>query len=85
MIEKIVAICQSKEEANNWVDLLRQHTKGYHKTPPPVTIPDTAPTPPPHVSDMIFNTLLNILYTLIISLSNANEKWKFYYGICIVQ
>lgn len=58
MIEKIIAICQSKEEASNWVDLLRKHTKGHHKTPPPTSPGDSVPTPPPHVSSIIFSSKL---------------------------
>lgn len=60
LIEKIVAICQSKDEANNWVDLLRRHTKGHHKTPPPVGgNAENVPPPPPHMSPMTTPSRLN--------------------------
>ena len=54
MIEKKVAVCQSKNEANHWVDLLRKHMpkSGGNSSNQKVS-PSQAqfvPQPPPHVS-----------------------------------
>lgn len=49
LIEKIVAVCQTREETIHWVELLRQHTnKGHMRSPPPPSIDGHRPNP--HVS-----------------------------------
>lgn len=55
MIEKKVAVCQSKAEANHWVELLRKHMSknstlnvGNQKMSPSQV--EIVPQPPPHVS-----------------------------------
>lgn len=54
MIERRIAICQSKEEANHWVELLRKHMPRQSTTSTiSQRLPsqaDAVPQPPPHVS-----------------------------------
>lgn len=47
MIEKIVAICQTKEDQQSWVDMIRQQIRNVRVSSPP---PIVRPTPPPHNS-----------------------------------
>lgn len=50
-IERIVAVCQSKEEAEAWIDLLRKHTQNTRvSSKVSVCASDIAPQLPPHVS-----------------------------------
>jgi hypothetical protein len=53
LIEKKVAVCQSKNEANHWVDLLRKHMPKSAAVSNQKVAPSQAqfvPQPPPHVS-----------------------------------
>lgn len=55
MIEKRIAVCQSREEANHWVELLRKHMPSTNSTLSmnQKVAPSQAqmvPQPPPHVS-----------------------------------
>lgn len=53
MIEKRVAVCQSKNETNHWVELLRKHMPKCGRSEKdkgsPVQV-QYVPQPPPHVS-----------------------------------
>lgn len=55
MIERRIAVCQTKEEANRWVELLRKHmpnnsnpSNNHQKISPSQA--QIVPQPPPHVS-----------------------------------
>lgn len=53
MIEKRIAVCQSKNEANHWVDLLRKNMPKSGASNNQKAAPSQAqfvPQPPPHVS-----------------------------------
>lgn len=60
MIEKRIAVCQSKEEANHWVDLLKKHMPnssgggGGGTHPKNNSMSVVVPQPPPHVSGFCF-------------------------------
>lgn len=47
MIERILAICQTKEDQQTWVDLIRQQIRNVRVSSPLPTSP-ARPTPPPH-------------------------------------
>lgn len=55
LIEKRIAVCQSKEEANHWVELLRKHmpyqsnSNNINQKVSPSQA-EIVPQPPPHVS-----------------------------------
>lgn len=56
MIEHIIAVCQTREDQQNWVDCLKQQIRTVRKSsvssPPPISPPPSKPQPlpPPHVS-----------------------------------
>ncbi|XP_063231749.1 rho guanine nucleotide exchange factor 7 isoform X2 [Bacillus rossius redtenbacheri] len=51
MIERIVAVCQTKEDQQMWVDLLRQQIRSLVKSPTTSpTVGKPQPLPPPHMS-----------------------------------
>lgn len=68
MIEKRVAVCQSKNEANYWVELLRKHmpnrsnVNSLNQKVLPSKV-EYVPQPPPHVSNL-YNSSLVFLQTL---------------------
>lgn len=55
MIEKRIAVCQSKEDANHWVDLLKKHMPNTNSSGSSgggtQKISLVVPQPPPHVSN----------------------------------
>jgi Rho guanine nucleotide exchange factor 7 len=56
LIEKKVAVCQSKNEANHWVDLLRKHMPKSAAVSNQKVAPSQAqfvPQPPPHTSPLV--------------------------------
>uniref|UniRef100_A0A1Y1N2C5 Rho guanine nucleotide exchange factor 7 n=2 Tax=Photinus pyralis TaxID=7054 RepID=A0A1Y1N2C5_PHOPY len=56
LIEKRTAICQSKDEANHWVELLRKHMPHRINGSSPKVSPSQAelvPQPPPHMSPLV--------------------------------
>lgn len=67
MIEKRICVCQSKEEANNWVELLRKHmprqstTSNYNQRLPSQA--EIVPQPPPHVS--VIKIFLNNIFSAV--------------------
>ena len=70
MIEKKVAVCQSREEANHWVDILRKHmpSRSVVANVSQKIAPSHAEIiPQPHVSFVTFAThhiLMQVFYHL---------------------
>ncbi|XP_075211542.1 rho-type guanine nucleotide exchange factor isoform X2 [Lycorma delicatula] len=56
MIEKIVAVCQTKEDQQTWVDLIRQQIRSIRVSSP---LPST-PAPPPH-SPIVSNNIVHMV------------------------
>lgn len=53
MIEKFVAVCQSREEANHWVEILGKSNPNRTNSITNKALPskvEIVPQPPPHVS-----------------------------------
>ncbi|KYB27460.1 Rho guanine nucleotide exchange factor 7-like Protein [Tribolium castaneum] len=64
MIEKKIAVCQSKNEANYWVELLRKHmpknaTSNNQKVAPSQA--QFVPQPPPHLNQRGYSTRASVL------------------------
>ncbi|XP_044267611.1 uncharacterized protein LOC123013250 isoform X2 [Tribolium madens] len=64
MIEKKIAVCQSKIEANHWVELLRKHmpknaTSNNQKVAPSQA--QFVPQPPPHLNQRGYSTRVSVL------------------------
>lgn len=60
MIEKIAAICQTKEDQQTWVDKIRQQIRNVRVSSPP---PIARPLPPPHNSVSLKGTPYSRLAT----------------------
>ena len=77
LIEKIVAICQTANEANKWVDLLSAHSGAGDPRRPATELKRNVsssavniPQPPPHVSDdfFFFFKLLSSFFFPVVSI-----------------
>ncbi|XP_017780992.1 PREDICTED: uncharacterized protein LOC108565852 [Nicrophorus vespilloides] len=63
LIDKVTAVCQSKDEANHWVDILRKYNPNRitisNKSPPSQA--EMVPQPPPHLNSRGYCTRTSIL------------------------